>query len=192
MGGIQELDDSLAATGQSTQQQHMSWVFMGVVVLVVMSSLQKHWYEFHLVAAWLLSLLNLHLEDPKFALLSISRTGNTKGKAGPTGHGLLGVHQIDLKCQTKTYTHGSPLNRVYITLGKKFKYSHPSAKNLHLQRWCGDLTICLRSDEMQRLPLSYPGSVGFIIPAGIPQQPVSPDGKASSLLFWFETIKDSK
>lgn len=60
----------------------------------------------------------------------------------------------------KTYTHGSPLNCVYVTLGKKFKYSHPSAKNLHLQRWCGDLTICLRSDEMQRLPLSYPGSVG--------------------------------
>lgn len=40
MGVIQELDDSLAAAGQSMQQQHTSWIFMGAVVL---SSLQKHW-----------------------------------------------------------------------------------------------------------------------------------------------------
>jgi len=45
MGLIQELDDSLAAAGQSIQQRHTSWVFMEAVVL---SSLQKHWcISFH-------------------------------------------------------------------------------------------------------------------------------------------------
>ena len=38
MGVIQELDDSLAAAGQSMQQQHTSWVFNGALVL---SSLQN-------------------------------------------------------------------------------------------------------------------------------------------------------
>lgn len=84
MGVIQELDDSLAASGQSTQHTAAAHVlgFMGVVVLVVMSSLHKHWCEFHLVAASLLSLLNLHLEDLAFLLNLLSAA--SQGQEIPT------------------------------------------------------------------------------------------------------------
>lgn len=83
---IQELDDSLAEAGQSMQQPHTSWAFMGADVL---SSLQKHWcVSIH--SCLTVVLLESSLERSYLSLLfPLPRTGNAKGKAGPADRNLL-------------------------------------------------------------------------------------------------------
>lgn len=83
---IQELDDSLAEAGQSMQQPHTSWAFMGADVL---SSLQKHWcVSIH--SCLTVVLLESSLERSYLSLLfPLPRTGNAKRKAGPADRNLL-------------------------------------------------------------------------------------------------------
>lgn len=75
MGVIQELDDSLAAAGQSMQQQHTSWVFMEQLYCPHC----RNTGALQFTAASLLSLLSPHLEDLAFPLYLFCQASKGQG-----------------------------------------------------------------------------------------------------------------